>query len=162
VILNWLKAALVGVALEGMVGVVAVQKMVTEDYRPWYGDSLANLAIVRASTNIGVRFMDDSPEVRSVLSRYASPQRSSTPTNQGTTVQVTPDPNQELIRDLEGSPHFNVLAGTHCKILARTEVRCRGNTYTSTFVKVRITSGTDRRKEGLVCDADIARTVAFP
>jgi transposase len=53
-------------------------------------------------------------------------------------------------------------AFVECKVLANTGVRCRGSTYTSTFVKVRITSGRDRRKEGLVCDAEIARTVAFP
>lgn len=158
-ILHWLKSTLVVVVLEGAIGVIAVQKMVTEDYRPWYGDSLSSLAIVRGSTSIGARITEDSPEVRSALSRYASLQRSPIPTNQGT---VMLDPNQELIRDLEVYPHFEVKAGTHCKILARIEVRCRGNTYTSTFVKVRITSGTYRRKEGLVCDAEIARTVTFP
>jgi hypothetical protein len=159
VILHWLKSTLVVVVLEGATGVIAVQKMVTEDYRPWYGDSLSSLAIVRESNSIGVRIVDDSPEVRSALSRYALLQRSSSPTNQGT---VMPDPNQELVRDLEAYPHFEVKAGTHCKILERFEVRCRGNTYTSTFVKVRITSGTYRRKEGLVCDAEIARTVSLP
>jgi len=158
VILHWLKSTLVAVVLEGATGVIAVQKMVTEDYRPWYGDSLSKLAIVRGPNSIGVRIIEDSPDFRSAMSRYASLRRSSTPTSQGT---VMPDPNQELVRDLEVYPHFEVKAGTHCKILARIEVRCRGR-YTSTFVKVRITSGTYLRKEGLVCEAEIARTVTLP
>jgi len=145
----------------GKRGVIAVQEMVTKDYPPWHGDSLSNLAIVREPHSIGVQSIEDSPEVRLILSRYASPQVSSTPAIQGMTAQAMKDPSQELVRDLEGYPHFEVTAGTHCKILARTEVRCRGNTYTSTFVKVRISSGIDRSKEGLVCDADIVRTVAF-
>ena len=116
-ILHWLKSALAVVVLEGAVGVVAIQKMVTEDYRPWYGDSLSNLAIVRASNRVGARIMEDSPEVRSVLSRYFSMQHSSTFASE----RVAPDPNPELVHDLEGYPHFEVIAGAHCKILANTE-----------------------------------------
>jgi hypothetical protein len=156
VILHWLKSALAVVVLEGAYGVVAIQKMATEDYRPWYGDSLSALAIVRQP--MGARIIEDSSEVRSVLSRYGSLQRSSTFASE----RVAPDPNPELVHDLEGYPHFEVIAGARCKILENTGVRCRGSTYTSTFVKVRITSGRDRRKEGLVCDAEIARTVDFP
>jgi len=63
----------------GKRGVIAVQEMVTKDYPPWHGDSLSNLAIVREPHSIGVQSIEDSPEVRLILSRYASPQVSSTP-----------------------------------------------------------------------------------
>ncbi len=163
-ILHWLKSGLTVVVLGGALCVTTVQKMVTEDYRPWKGDSLSDLTIVRGPSTIRIRMVEDSPELRSVLSRYAGLQTPLALHDQRPVSEFAPDLSVDrvLLRELEGFPYFEVPGGSNCKILARTEVRCRRDKYTSTFVKVRITSGTKHGREGLVCDSEIPRTVAMP
>ena len=158
--IQWFKSALTVVVLAGAIPVIAVQKMFTEDYRPWKGDSLEDLAIVRGPKP--VRITQDSPAVRAVLTRYGSTRR---PVKQPVQDRSIFSPNSvdpELVQELRSYPYFEVPAGTHCKILRRTDIPCRRDMYTSTFVKVRVTSGNFRRSEGLVCDAEIPRTVALP
>jgi hypothetical protein len=162
VILQWFKSALAVVVLYGAIPVIAVQKMFTEDYRPWKGEDLTDLAIVRGQGP--VRITEDSPAMRAALSLYGSTQRPAMQHSQRIAPVFSPgssvDP--ELINELKVYPYFEVPARTHCKILKRTNIPCHRDMYTSTFVKVRVTSGTFRRREGFVCDAEIPRTVALP
>ena len=53
-------------------GVIVMEKMVTEDYRPWAGDRLTSLAITRGPAKARVRVMRESPELLDLLSRYAA------------------------------------------------------------------------------------------
>jgi hypothetical protein len=119
--------------------------MLSEDYRPWKGDSLTDLAIVRGPNTVRIRIIEDSPGVRLVLSRYASLQSPSALGHRHASV-LRPDLSVDpaLLHEFQGYAYFEVPGGTHCKIRARADVRCRRDMYTSTFVKVRITSGTYR------------------
>lgn len=156
--MHWLESA-VGVTIMSVaLSFVSARKIVTEHYRPWKGDHLSDLLVVRGPRSVKVKITEDSAEVRALLSRFRALDNSlgmlSSPLN------LDPNFYTPVRRNLGDSQYFEVSGGTHCMLIERTDVRCRGNLYSHTFIKVRITSGDSRRNEGFVCDENTVRTVA--
>jgi hypothetical protein len=142
VIIGWLKSGFVDAAIVFHLVTMPVTKMFTENYQPWRGDSLTSLAVIRELPGRLARVCYDTPEIRSILSNATT--------------------RQEVLSQINGHPYFEVPPGTKCKIAGRSALRCAGSTYTSVFVWIKISSGPSRGKEGLICDAELARIVSLP
>lgn len=133
----------VGIILAG-IGVQSVEKVFTEQYRPWSGECLCRLVRTRPSTV----FYLDSPELSKLMKvdEFQKQVRS----GQGVTYYSPPD--------LTSFPHFNA-PDTNAKIVQSSAVSCEGGSLG--FAKIRLTSGPNKNKTGWVCDG-LYRTAVMP
>jgi hypothetical protein len=133
---EWIGA---GVILAG-VGFQSVEKVFTEQYRPWSGECLCSLVGTQKTTVLYV----DSPELVQLMKvdDFHRQVRS----GQGVAYSSAPD--------LARFPQINA-PDSNGKILQHSGVSCGTG---SGFVKIRLTSGPNKRKAGWACEADLRRT----
>jgi len=121
---------------------------------------------------------EDSPEVERLLSgqkardsemeTFWHGKHSQDDTSERFRVMAT-DPDRyspgrrEFLLAVSQQSNVTVPEQSYVRLLRHSGVRCNLNaTYTTTFIKVRITSGALRDREGWVCEDDIQRTVVWP
>ncbi len=109
-----------------------------QDYHFWT-ENVSDLAAFRSGTQV---FMDSQELSRAVSAASIS------------CAEMTPA--------IQHQPFFFVAANTYCKIRSRSECPCSNDSSRGYWIKVHVTRGPQKGKEGWICREDVGLTVALP
>lgn len=69
---------------------------------------------------------------------------------------------KQFLSAMAAQPAELVAANVYLRLLEESHVKCNNLLYTTTFIKVRVTSGPFDGHVGWVCEDDVFRTVVWP
>lgn len=70
--------------------------------------------------------------------------------------------HSNFLLNMAQQPAESIPASSYLRLLENSNVKCSNPLYTTTFIKVRITSGPLAGRIGWVCEDDVFRTVVMP
>jgi hypothetical protein len=128
--------------------------------------------VVRGPRSTTVRVASDSAEIRRLISEAETRDAQWEPLSRPSVdregrkrfdTEYMPE-RRRLLDSMDQAPGFYVSGGSYCRILEKSRAQCepQATFYSSTYVKVRISTGTARAKEGWVCEGRVPIAGAMP